>query len=162
MRRFLFAHAARRFTSSAAENQIVSPKRKLLSDYRPPVHTIEDADLHFKLHLEKTQVKTRLVVRRLAQSSPQGARFVELHGSKMLQPVNGSFRINGVRCAAGSIHPIASGGLRVSLDGTAAAEDERFLLDFENVVNPSENKALMGLYKCVGISLLFFLCCHRF
>jgi aminopeptidase N len=135
-----------------AELKGAAQKRKLLSEYRPPVHTIEDVDLLFKLHLQKTQVKTRLVVRRLSQPLPQGARFVELHGSKMLQPVNGSFRINGVRCAAGSIQPTASGGLRISLDGTAASEDERFLLDFENAVNPSENKALMGLYKCAPVN----------
>ncbi len=79
----------------------------------------------------------------------------------MLQPVNGSFRINGVRCAAGSIQPTTSGGLRISLDGTAAAEDERFLLDFENVVNPSENKALLGLYKCVGL-LVLIICFYHF
>jgi hypothetical protein len=149
MRRF---SCARRFASSVAELKGAAQKRKLLSEYRPPVHTIEDVDLLFKLHLQKTQVKTRLVVRRLSQPLPQGARFVELHGSKMLQPVNGSFRINGVRCAAGSIQPTASGGLRISLDGTAASEDERFLLDFENAVNPSENKALMGLYKCAPVN----------
>jgi hypothetical protein len=139
-----------------AAHQSVPQKRKLLSEYRPPVHTIEDVDLLFKLHLEKTQVKTRLVVRRLLPSLPAGARFVELHGSAMLQPVNGSFRINGVRCAAGSIQPTTSGGLLIALDGTAAAEDERFLLDFENVVNPSANKALTGLYKCATTRASFF------
>ena len=143
------------FTSTGAAHENVSHRRKLLSEYRPPAHTIEDVDLLFKLHLERTQVKTRLVVRRLAQPLPLGARFVELHGSSMLQPVNGSFRINGIKCAAGSIQPTVSGGLRIALDGTAAAEDERFLLDFENVVNPSENKALMGLYKCVAQMPIF-------
>jgi hypothetical protein len=159
-RRLFCAAAAFRFTSSVTAHQGVPQKRKLLSEYRPPVHTIEDVDLLFKLHLERTQVKTRLVVRRLVQSLPEGARFVELHGSKMLQPVNGSFRINGVRCAAGSIQPTASGGLLIALDGTAAAEDERFLLDFENEVNPSENKALMGLYKCAAMHAAVVSCAH--
>ena len=150
MRRFFCARVpCRMFTSGSAPESGGSHRRKLLSEYRPPAHTIEDVDLLFKLHLERTQVKTRLVVRRLAPSLPPGSRFVELHGSKMLQPVNGSFRINGIKCAAGSIQPTVSGGLRISLDGTAAAEDDRFLLDFENIVNPSQNKALMGLYKCV-------------
>ena len=150
-RRYLCARVAftlMSFSTTATSRPHVAPRVKLLSEYRPPVHTVEEVDLLFKLHLERTQVKTRLVVRRTVQSLPQGARFVELHGSNMLHPVNGSFRINGVKCAAGSIQPTQSGGLRINLDGTAAAEDQRFLLDFENVINPSENKALMGLYKC--------------
>lgn len=147
-RRYLCARVACTFSTAATTHPDVAQRVKLLSEYRPPLHTVEEVDLLFKLHLEKTQVKTRLVVRRTAQSLPLGARFVELHGSKMLHPVNGSFKINGVKCAAGSIQPTLSGGLRISLDGTAAAEDQRFLLDFENVINPSENKALMGLYKC--------------
>ena len=147
-RRYLCARVACTFSTAATTHPDVAQRVKLLSEYRPPLHTVEEVDLLFKLHLERTQVKTRLVVRRTAQSLPLGARFVELHGSKMLHPVNGSFKINGVKCAAGSIQPTLSGGLRISLHGTAAVEDQRFLLDFENVINPSENKALMGLYKC--------------
>ncbi len=159
-RRYLCARLACRFSSTATSHQDVPQRLKLLSEYRPPLHTIEEVDLLFKLHLERTQVKTRLVVRRLVQSLPLAARFVELHGSKMLHPVNGSFKINGVRCAAGSIQPTSSGGLRIALDGTAAAEDERFLLDFENVIKPSENKALMGLYTCGLASLRFTSFCR--
>jgi hypothetical protein len=117
-----------------AAEQGLPYRRKLLSDYRPPAHTIEDADLMFKLHLDKTQIKTRLVIKRLEKCLPPGARFVELHGSKMLQPVDGSFKINGIRCSAGSIRPTASGGLLIALDGTPAAEDERFLLDLHTPV----------------------------
>ena len=111
-----------------------------LSEYKPPPYTIETIDLKFELSATKTVVTTKIVG----------------HGNNHFQDENGPLKLNGE----------SQNLISLELDGVALYRSdfelsdgvltldvptERFELNVTSEINPSNNKALEGLYLSEGI-----------
>ena len=111
-----------------------------LSEYKPPAYTIETIDLKFELSATKTVVTTKIVG----------------HGNNYFDDENCPLELNG-EC---------QNLIGLELDGVALYENdfelfdgvlildvpsERFEIKVTSKINPSNNKALEGLYLSEGI-----------
>ena len=111
-----------------------------LSEYKPPSHTIETIDLKFELSETKTVVTAKIVG----------------HGNNHPKDENGPLKLNGE----------SQNLISLELDGLALYKSdfelndgiltldvpaERFELKVTSEINPSNNKALEGLYLSEGI-----------
>ena len=111
-----------------------------LSEYKPPPYTIETIDLKFELSATKTVVTTKIVG----------------HGNNNLDNENCILKLNGE----------SQNLIGIELDGVTLYENdfelidgilildvptERFEIKVTSEINPSNNKALEGLYLSEGI-----------
>jgi aminopeptidase N len=118
-----------------------TPKTIQLRDYKEPDYKIEQIDLVFNLDDTETIVQSSMRINRSGQSEDGRVPPLYLNGEELKL-------------------------LKVSVDGRVLKEGEfeegedflliinppeKFHLEIENMVNPSENKALDGLYKSGSI-----------
>ena len=111
-----------------------------LSEYKPPLHTIETIDLKFELSETKTVVTAKIVG----------------HGNNHSKVENGPLKLNG---ESQNLISLELDGLALYRsdfelnDGilTLDVPAERFELKVTSEINPSNNKALEGLYLSEGI-----------
>ena len=111
-----------------------------LSDYKPPPYTIETIDLKFELAATKTVVTTKIVG----------------HGNNYLDDENCILKLNGESQNLIGLElngEVLNGSDFEPNDGmlTIDVPTERFELKVTSSRNPSNNKALEGLYLSEGI-----------
>ncbi len=115
-----------------------SPKTIYLSDYQQTDYQVDSIDLHFDLFESKTQVKSKLSIKK---------RFV----TKNLQPL----QLNGENLLLKSV---AINGKQLSSNDYEVTDDlliipsvpDAFELAIETEINPKANTALEGLYLSSG------------
>ena len=111
-----------------------------LSEYKPPPYTIETIDLKFELSAVKTVVTTKIIG----------------HGNNYLDDENCPLQLNGENQ---NLIGLELNGVALYendfelIDGTLTLDvpTERFELKVTSEINPSNNKALEGLYLSEGI-----------
>ena len=111
-----------------------------LSEYKPPPYTIETIDLKFELSATKTVVTTKIVG----------------HGNNYLDDEDCILKLNGEsqNLIGLELNSVALYDNDFELiDGTLTLDvpTERFELKVTSEINPSNNKALEGLYLSEGI-----------
>ena len=111
-----------------------------LSEYKPPPYTIETIDLKFELSATKTVVTTKIVG----------------HGNNHFDDENGPLKLNGESQDLISLELDGLALYRSDFelnDGvlTLDVPTEHFELKVTSEINPSNNKALEGLYLSEGI-----------
>ncbi len=122
------------------ENLILQKTVIKLSEYKPPSHTIETIDLKFELSETKTVVTAKIVG----------------HGNNHPKDENGPLKLNGEGQNLISLEldglALYSSDFELN-DGilTLDVPAERFELKVTSEINPSNNKALEGLYLSEGI-----------
>ena len=111
-----------------------APVPTQLSDYRPPNFKIESVYLDFDLKPKATEVRSKLVVTRLADGP------LELDGDSIELK---SVKIDG--------RDLKRSDYRLTQNKLILADvPDSFTLEVETVCNPSENSTLMGLYVSGG------------
>lgn len=111
-----------------------------LEDYEPTAYAIPQTSLLFQLDPEKTIVRSELKIQRRSET-PKGARLrLDGDGLKLK-----SISVNG--------KPVRDSDFEASPDSLILKSPPRsktFTLEVETEVNPTANKALMGLYLSSG------------
>ncbi len=119
-----------------AEQSPVSPSTIFLKDYRQPAYWIDQVELEFDLAAEKTQVKSRLTMRR-NNTVASADTPLQLDGNELvLQAV--------------SIDGKALSTAQYQVDDehlTIQHVPANFILSIEVLISPEKNTALEGLYK---------------
>lgn len=105
---------------------------RYLKDYQTPAYRILETDLHFDIAEPQTVVKSRLTVEPQRAGEP-----LVLDGSAKLLSV----KINGV-----AVDYVLEGETLTIAD----VPSERFIVEVETEILPTENKSLMGLYASGG------------
>ena len=118
-----------------------APKPVFLSDYRPADFLIDTVELNISLDPRRTEVHSRLTMRRNPQSQKK-TKSLRLDG-EMLELV--SVAVNG-KALNRSAYKVDETRLSI-LD----APKEPFALDIKTVVNPEANTALQGIYLSRGV-----------
>lgn len=115
----------------------LAPKARYRKDYKAPSFDIKTVDLEFYLNDTRTRVISTMQVER----QEEGADLI-LDGEK-LELV--SVLLNGKPLIAGHDYEMSPSTL------TIFNPPEQFSLQIENLINPSANTALEGLYKSDGV-----------
>ncbi len=120
-----------------------TPQAIHLSDYQPPAFLVEGVELEFDLHPDKTEVLTRMTLRRnpAHEAVQPGAAALRLDGED-LELV--SLTLDGTALAAGA-YVLDDAGL--SLPDAPDAFD----LSVVTKIAPAANTKLEGLYQSSGI-----------
>lgn len=112
------------------------------TDYKAPVYTALNVDLTFELDDERTVVKSIVKYRRLQKESrsnlvlnTEDSQIVSIKINDVAVDVNTDSFLQNLKKNIIEIH--------------TPAEDE-FTVEIENIINPSANTTLMGLYKSNG------------
>ncbi|MCQ8105424.1 aminopeptidase N [Methylomonas sp. SURF-2] len=114
-----------------------TPQTVFLKDYTPPEYLIDSVELSFDLDEQRTLVTSRLHMRRNPQSANQAVTLT-LAGEE-LELV--SIAIDG--------KPLAAGDFAISPESMLihrVPQEQGFVLDIQNYINPKANTALEGLY----------------
>ena len=114
------------------ESKTMSKTVRYLKDYQTPAYRILETDLHFDIAEPQTVVKSRLTVEPQRVGEP-----LVLDGSAKLLSV----KING----AAADYVLEGETLTI-----AGVPSERFTVEVETEILPTENKSLMGLYASGG------------
>ncbi|WP_026244629.1 aminopeptidase N [Dasania marina] len=112
------------------------PKTIFLKDYQVPEFLIDHSDLHFTLAAEETTVRSRLSMRRNAESTVQDASLV-LHGQDM--------RLQSVSVDGLALAPEAYKVDEETL--TLFTVPDKFTLECVTEIKPQQNTSLEGLYR---------------
>ncbi|RLA65433.1 MAG: aminopeptidase N [Epsilonproteobacteria bacterium] len=117
-----------------------SPKIIKLEDYRPSAFFISDVYLTFHLHETETVVKSRLNIYR---NPDFGEELEDLilsgEGLKFI-----SAKLNGAVLSPED-YTISEESLIIPV------KEDSFILEIENIINPSANTSLQGLYRSQGM-----------
>jgi aminopeptidase N len=111
-----------------------------LEDYRPTDYLIEAVDLDIRLAPEATRVAARLAVRPRTGTPPGTPLALDGDGLRLK-----ALSLDGAAVANDAYEATPE---RLTLN---APPPRRFTLEIVTEVNPSENNALMGLYRSNGV-----------
>ena len=117
-----------------------TPQPIRLADYRPFPFAIETTRLVFDLHPSATKVRAELAVRRTSEAGGLGAEALVLNGERLKLL---SIAVDGQALSANQ-YAVDSEHL------TIHEVPDQFVLTTEVEIDPSANKALMGLYMSGG------------
>lgn len=117
-----------------------SPKIIKLEDYRPSAFLISDVYLTFHLHETETLVKSRLNIYRNPDFG-EGLGDLVLNGEELKFV---SAKINGAQLSPKD-YSLSEEGLIIPV------KEDVFILEIENIINPSANTTLQGLYRSQGM-----------
>ncbi|MFZ1680562.1 MAG: aminopeptidase N [Rhizobiaceae bacterium] len=112
-----------------------------LEDYRPFDFVVRSVALRFRLDAGATRVHSRLLLERRAGSDPAAPLCLDGDGLSL-----SALTIDGRPAGAGT-YRVTPDSLRI--DGLPSSG--AFAIEIETVIDPSANKALMGLYRSSGI-----------
>jgi len=117
-----------------------TPTVTYLSDYTPPNYLIDKVELEFDLDESRTEVTSRLSIRRNSAPASPGESLV-LDG-EALELV--SVRLDGIMLGKDAYK-------KSSETLTIRSVPESFKLEIVTIINPAANKALEGLYVSGGM-----------
>lgn len=114
-----------------------SPKTIYLKDYTIPDYLIDQVDLYFQLDADRTEVKSRMVIRRNPASQQAGKELLLMGEGLNLQGI----KLDGKVLAPADYLLTAE-----TLIIPDVPQDNPFVLEIENSINPATNTAYEGLY----------------
>ncbi len=114
-----------------------SPKTIYLKDYTIPDYLIDQVDLYFQLDADRTEVKSRMVIRRNPVSQQAGKELLLMGEGLNLQGI----KLDGKVLAPADYLLTAE-----TLIIPDVPQDNPFVLEIENSINPATNTAYEGLY----------------
>jgi len=114
-----------------------SPKTIYLKDYTNPDYLIDQVDLYFQLDADRTEVKSRMVIRRNPASQQAGKELLLMGEGLNLQGI----KLDGKVLAPADYLLTAE-----TLIIPDVPQDNPFVLEIENSINPATNTAYEGLY----------------
>lgn len=124
--------------NKAAETTL-TPEEIRLADYKAPDYQIEKVDLDFTLDPERTRVKSKLVVKRVAEAQSSAALTLDGEDLDLV-----SLLIDG--------QPVPDEHKKLEEKTLTLTElPSKFLLEIETICAPANNKALSGLYLSNGM-----------
>lgn len=117
-----------------------TPTVTYLNDYTPPNYWIEKIDLDFSLGESRTEVKSRLQIKRNSSlASSDQPLILNGEGLELI-----SIRLDGV--------PLKEGKFKKDKEFLVIDNvPENFALEIVTIINPAANKALEGLYVSGGM-----------
>jgi aminopeptidase N len=118
-----------------------APRPIRLKDYRPPAFLIDKVDLNVRLDARRTEVRSRLAMRRNPLAATTTSPL-QLDG-EMLKLIG--IKLNGSDLARSAFR-LRDGALVIP-----KLPEQPFTLDIVTEIDPEANKALQGLYRSRGI-----------
>ena len=114
-------------------------KRTFLADYRPPPFSVPSVDLHFHLHENNTQVRSKLTVTRNSNTGIKEPFFLNGVNLELV-----SIELNG-KSLEESDYVLGDQGISIF------NPPDEFELKICNSIDPSRNLALSGMYMSSNI-----------